>query len=193
MKIPVRIFLAATAVFFPLAGHAQTPPASPSIQQRLQALLSPPPGVWTETQLATMARIRDAAMQDSYPLTELRHLTDNIGPRLAGSPQAQKAVEYVADEMRALGAEVTLEKTVVPHWIRGEETAQLVSWPGQAPGTRQKIVLTALGESVATSPSGLEAPVIVVNSSTSTSDWRLRAREAMPMSKGWSIVELARW
>lgn len=126
--------------------------------------MTPPPGVWTEAQLATMARIRDAAMQDPYALAELRHLTDNIGPRLAGSPQAQKAVEYVADEMRALGAQVTLEKATVPHWIRGEETAQLTSWPGQAPGTRQKIVLTALGGSVATPSSGLEAPVVVVNS-----------------------------
>ncbi len=164
MKIPMRVLLAASAALCSLASFAQTPSAPPTIQQRLQALLSPPPGVWSDAQLATMAHIRDAAMQDSYPVTELRHLTDNIGPRLAGSPQAQKAVEYVADEMRALGAEVTLEKTMVPHWVRGEETGQLISWPGQTPDTKQKIVLTALGGSVATPPSGLEAPVVVVNS-----------------------------
>ncbi len=66
-----------------------------------------------------MERLRDAAVADPYALNELRHLTDNIGPRLSGSPQAQQAVEYVAAEMRALGAEVTLEKAKVPHWVRG--------------------------------------------------------------------------
>ena len=92
-----------------------------------------------------MERLRDAAIKDPYALNELRHLTDNIGPRLSGSPQAGQAVEYVAAEMRALGAEVTLEKAKVPHWVRGQETAEVVAWPGQAPGTTQKVVLTASG------------------------------------------------
>ncbi|MGC1298518.1 MAG: M20/M25/M40 family metallo-hydrolase [Alloacidobacterium sp.] len=121
-------------------------------------------GAWTEDQIATMAKLRDAAMQDSYALNELRHLTDNIGPRLSGSPQAQKAVDYVAGEMRALGADVELEKTSVPHWVRGAETGELVAWPGMAEGTKQKIVLTALGGSVATNADGLLADVVVVDS-----------------------------
>src|SRR3974377_2088857 len=108
-----------------------------------------------------MENLRDAAMKSDFASDELRHLTDNIGPRLAGSPQAQQAVEWVAGEMRALGAEVTLEKTMVPHWVRGAETGELVSWPGQAPGTTQKVVLTALGGSVATPAEGLTAEVIV--------------------------------
>lgn len=126
--------------------------------------MNPSTGAWTADQIATMAKLRDAAMQAPYALTELRHLTDNIGPRLSGSPQAQKAVEYVADEMRALGADVHLEKTSVIHWVRGTETGELVSWPGMAEGTTQKIVLTALGPSVATSPDGLVADVVVADS-----------------------------
>lgn len=121
-------------------------------------------GAWTADQIATMARLRDAALQDSYALAELRHLTDNIGPRLSGSPQAQQAVEYVAAEMRVLGAEVQLEKTLVPHWVRGAETGELLNWAGQTPGTTQKIVLTALGGSGATPTEGLQAEVLVVNS-----------------------------
>jgi hypothetical protein len=121
-------------------------------------------GAWTPEQIATMARLRDAALQDSYALTELRHLTDNIGPRLSGSLQAQQAVEYIAAEMRALGAEVQLEKTTVPHWVRGIETGELVAWPGQTPGTVQKIVLTALGGGGGTPAEGLQAEVLVINS-----------------------------
>ena len=121
-------------------------------------------GTWTADQIATMARLRDAAMKDSFALDQLRHLTDNIGPRLSGSPQAQHAVEYVAATMRALGADVQLEKTMVPHWVRGVETGELLTWLDQTPGTTQKIVLTALGGSGATRPDGLQAEVIVANS-----------------------------
>jgi carboxypeptidase Q len=146
-----------------LAQTPQAPPAAPTVQDRLARLMSPGTGAWTTDQLATMTRVRDAALTDPYALTELRHLTDNIGPRLAGSPQAQAAVDYVAAEMRSLGADVQLEKTTVPHWVRGLETAALTAWPGQATGTTQKIVLTALGGSVATPADGLTAEVVVVN------------------------------
>ncbi|HVW76920.1 MAG TPA: M20/M25/M40 family metallo-hydrolase [Alloacidobacterium sp.] len=135
-----------------------------SIQDRLKQLMNTSTGAWTPDQIATMEKLRDAAMQDQYALKELRHLTDNIGPRLSGSPQAQKAVDYVADEMRALGADVQLEKTSVTHWVRGAETAELVIWPGMTDGTTQKIVLTALGGSAATDANGLSADVVVVNS-----------------------------
>jgi carboxypeptidase Q len=104
-------------------------------------------GAWTADQIVTMGRLRDTALQDSYALAELRHLTDNIGPRLSGSPQAQQAVEYVAAETRASGAQVQLEKTIVPHWVRGVETGEVLGWPGQTAGTTQKIVPTALGGS----------------------------------------------
>ena len=144
--------------------QGQAGAAQPSYRERLMRLTNSSTGAWTNEQIATMARLRDAALDDPYALTDLRHLTDNIGPRLSGSPQAQYAVEYVAAEMRALGAEVQLEKTMVPHWVRGGETAALIAWPGQPPATTQKIVLTALGGSGATSPEGLEAQVIVVKS-----------------------------
>jgi carboxypeptidase Q len=126
--------------------------------------LDPGYGAWTAEQIAAMDRIRDAALSDDYALTELRHLTDNIGPRLSGSPQAAQAVDYVAGEMRALGATVTLEKTMVPHWVRGDETGALVEWKGMTPKTIQKIVLTALGGSVATPAAGITAQVVVVPS-----------------------------
>jgi len=147
-----------------LSVAAQNAPANPpSILDRLNARMSGGKSAWTPEQVATMQRLRDAAMHDPYALTELRHLTDNIGPRLSGSPQAQQAVEWVAGEMRALGAEVTLEKAMVPHWVRGAETAEMVSWPGQAPGTMQKVVLTALGGSAATPADGITADVVVVD------------------------------
>jgi hypothetical protein len=81
---------------------------------------------------------------------------------LSGSAQAAKAVEYVASELKSIGCNVQLERAMVPHWVRGEETAALTQFSGQAPGTTQKIVLCALGASVATPPNGIEAEVIVL-------------------------------
>ena len=62
---------------------AQTPPPAPpapTIQERIEKLMDSTSGAWTPEQLATMAKLRDVAMQDTYALKELRHLTDNIGP-----------------------------------------------------------------------------------------------------------------
>jgi hypothetical protein len=109
-----------------------------------------------------MQRLRDAALAGDFAYTRLAHLTNNIGPRLSGSPQAEHSVQYVAEEMRKLGADVTVHKVMVPRWVRGVETAELVEFAGMARGTSQKIVLTALGGSVATPAEGITADVVVV-------------------------------
>ena len=85
-----------------------------------------------------LSELRDAALSDDYAYRQVAHLTDNIGPRGIGSAQAAAAVQYVAEEMRKLGLDVRLEEVKVPHWLRGVETAELVEYPGQAPGTSQK-------------------------------------------------------
>jgi len=113
--------------------------------------------------LAELDKIKSAALTDDYAYRQVAHLTENIGPRPSGSPQAQAAVDYVAAEMRQLGLDVQLEEVKVPHWVRGAETAELVEYPGQVAGTTQKIVLTALGGSTSTPTEGLAADVVVVN------------------------------
>jgi hypothetical protein len=143
---------AITAVLFAaplLRAHAQEQAPSPA---------SLPPQL-----ISNLEKLRDAALSSDYAWKQLAHLTENIGPRLTGSAQAMEAANYVASEMRALGLDVKLEKTMVPHWVRGEERAELTVYPGQAPRTTQKIVLTALGNSSATPPDGLNAEVVVAN------------------------------
>ena len=114
--------------------------------------------------IAEMKQLHSAALTSDYAYAQVAHLCNNIGPRLSGSPQAQHAVQYVAAEMRRLGLDVKLEKVMVPHWVRGVETAELVKFPGQAPETTQKIVLTALGGSTATPAEGVTAEVVVIDS-----------------------------
>jgi hypothetical protein len=131
--------------------------------QQTQATQEQQPEIFSPQLLMELKRIQGAALASDYALKQVSYLSNNIGPRLSGSAQAGAAVEYVAGEMRRLGCEVTLEKVMVPHWVRGEETASLVGWPGQSSGTTQKVVLTALGGSVATPPEGLTADVVVVS------------------------------
>src|SRR5436190_2873595 len=134
-------------------------PAQPPV-----AMSSPSatPAVFSLQTLSELKQLQHAALDSDYAYRQVAHLANNIGPRLSGSSQAEKAVEYVAGELNALGCEVQLEKVMVPHWVRGEETAALVQFPGQAPNTTQKVVLCALGGSVATSAEGIDADVIVV-------------------------------
>src|SRR6266699_3439019 len=120
------------------------------------------PNVFSPQTLSDLKRIQQAALNSDYAYRQVAHLADNIGPRLSGSAQAAKAVEYVASELKAIGCEVQLEKLMVPHWVRGEETAELVQFPGQANNTTQKIVLCALGASVATPERGITSEVIAV-------------------------------
>jgi carboxypeptidase Q len=144
----IRSALAQNIVSEPSA----TPSASPS----------PTPIVFSERTLADLKQLQQAALSSDYAFREVAHLSNNIGPRLTGSAQASKAVEYVAAEMKAIGCQVQLEKVIVPHWVRGEETAALMQFPGQAEGTTQKIVLTALGASIATPVEGITADVVCV-------------------------------
>src|SRR5438874_12110686 len=120
------------------------------------------PIVFSPQTLADLKRLQQAALSSDYAYRQVAHLANNIGPRLTGSAQAAKAVEYVASELKAIGCEVQLEKVTVPHWVRGEETAALIEFPGQAQNTTQKIVLCALGDSVAAPPEGIEADVIAL-------------------------------
>jgi hypothetical protein len=123
-----------------------------------------PAPAWSPETLDQLRQLQRTALDDDYAYQRLAHLTDNIGPRPSGSPQAAAAVAYVADEMRKLGLEVTLEKVTVPRWVRGEEHAELVAYPGQVRGTTQNIIVTALGgHGVATPPEGVTAEIVVAN------------------------------
>jgi hypothetical protein len=106
--------------------------------------------------------LRDAALTSDYAYQQVAYLTENIGARPTGSPQADAASRYVMDTLRRAGLDARLEEVMVPHWVRGAETADLTAWPGHTPGTVQKVVVTALGGSTATPPDGLTTEVVVV-------------------------------
>src|SRR5712692_384358 len=97
-------------------------------------------------------------LQTSQAYDTLAHLTDEIGPRLTGSNGAAAAVAWTTERFRAWGIPVVNEPVMVPHWVRGREEASLPSHMDQ------RIVLTAIGGSVATAPGGLTADIVEIMS-----------------------------
>ncbi|MHB0754354.1 M20/M25/M40 family metallo-hydrolase [Polaribacter sp. M15] len=105
--------------------------------------------------------IFNSALTDGKSYEWLRDLTQNIGGRLSGSPEAQKAVEWGEQLMKDVGLDsVWLQPVMVPHWIRGKkETASYT-----INGTTKNVAICALGFSIATPNEGILAEVIEVKS-----------------------------
>jgi carboxypeptidase Q len=113
----------------------------------------------TERQRADANRLIDAALVDSSGYGRLATLTDRFGYRLSGSEPLEQAITWILGEMQRDGlANVRGEPVMVPHWVRGQESASLVS-PRALP-----LHMLGLGMSVATPPAGITAPVLVVGS-----------------------------
>jgi carboxypeptidase Q len=113
---------------------------------------------------AALGRIREAGLRDDWAFARLTDLCDKIGARMSGSPQADAAVEQIATALRAAGLTVSLQPVKVPHWVRGEEQAEIIEYPGRPAGVIQRLHLTTLGGSVATPPQGISGQVLVVHS-----------------------------
>lgn len=100
-------------------------------------------------------RLREQALAGTRAADWARGLSDEVGPRLAGSPGDRAAVAWALGVLKAQGfANVRAEKVRVPVWQRGIETGEVTApYP-------QKLALTALGGSVSTPEGGLEAEII---------------------------------
>ncbi|OXA87633.1 M20/M25/M40 family metallo-hydrolase [Flavobacterium hercynium] len=99
------------------------------------------------------------ALTESKCYTWLEYLSNDIGPRLSGSANAETAVQYTKSQLERLGLDkVYLQEVMVPHWVRGEkETAYILNNK-----TKSVVPICALGGSVATAKTGLTAEVIEV-------------------------------
>jgi carboxypeptidase Q len=115
-------------------------------------------------------RILEAALSSHAAWERTALWTDTFGPRLSGSDALERAIDWALDALVKDGfANVRGEPVMVPHWVRGEESAVL-----QAP-RRMPLTMLGLGGSVGTPPEGITAPVLVV---TSFDDLKARAGEA---------------
>ena len=104
-------------------------------------------------------RIIDAALKDSTAWNRLAEMTEKFGNRLSGTPALEQTIDWVIAKMKEDGLQnVRSEPVMVPVWVRGAESAQLVS------PRAQNLPMLGLGGSIATPPGGITADVMVVGS-----------------------------
>ena len=104
-------------------------------------------------------RIIDAALADSTAWNRVAEMTETYGNRFSGTPALEKAIDWVIAKMKEDGLQnVRGEPVMVPRWVRGAESAQLIL------PREQNLPMLGLGGSIATPPGGITADVIVVGS-----------------------------
>jgi len=117
----------------------------------------PSPTVKIDAYRASAGRIIGAALTNNKAYARLGYLTDRIGHRLSGSTNLERAIAWAVAEMKTDGLDnVRTEKVMVPHWVRGEESLEML-----AP-VSTKLSMLGLGNSVATPADGITADAVVV-------------------------------
>ena len=103
--------------------------------------------------------IINRSMADSQGYDRLGEMLDTFGPRLSGSTNLEKTLEWIKDEMARDGLEnVHGEDVMVPKWVRGKESATMTSpW-------EKELDILGLGGSVGTGTKGVKGEVLVVSS-----------------------------
>ncbi|HKO96730.1 MAG TPA: M28 family metallopeptidase [Pyrinomonadaceae bacterium] len=139
--------------------QAQQPSPSPSPRPTPSPtpVPLPPPTVTIDDYREAAGRIIGAAVTSDRAYKRLAHLTDHIGHRLSGSKGLERAIEWALAEMKQDGLYgVRAERVMVPHWVRGNESLELLT-PVNA-----KLSMLGLGNSIGTPSEGITAEAIVV-------------------------------
>src|SRR6478735_4228660 len=153
MRAARWLLVAAVVVLAPaVRSHAQSSPG------------------WLNVYREDVARLMHAATSSDFAWRRLAEFTDLHGARLSGSDNLARAIAWSAEKMKADGLEnVHTEPVMVPHWIRGRESAEIIDPP------IHDVAMLGLGGTVATPPEGVEAEVLPVNS---FEDLQARAADA---------------
>lgn len=133
------------------------------------------PFFWCVPVLATandslvIRRMFDSALVQGQSWPMLTMLCKDVGHRLSGSPQSMEAVRMMRHQMLQLGFDsVWLQPVQVPVWKRGAPEQAWFNVNRRIGNIQQqnrnRVRLLALGGSIATPSSGLEAAVVEVGS-----------------------------
>jgi len=129
--------------------------AAPAFAQTSITTLAPP--VVADPRVAAL---RDDALQnDHYAWDIVEGLTTEVGQRLAATEAEARARDWAVRRLKAMGfANVHVEPFTMPVWIRGAESAEIVSpFP-------QKLVVAALGYSGSTGSQGITGEIVYFDS-----------------------------
>ncbi|MCA1635761.1 MAG: M28 family metallopeptidase [Acidobacteria bacterium] len=157
-----NVILALVLVIVPVVAQRSPAPQTVSpapTQTPTPTPTPPPPRVKADAYREAAGRIIGAALTDDTAYRRLAYLTDRIGNRLSGSESLERAVEWAVAEMKRDRLDrVRAEKVLVPHWVRGEESLEMLE------PAALRMPMLGLGNSVGTPPEGVTAEAVVVRS-----------------------------
>ena len=106
-----------------------------------------------------LVKIAGEGLMDSHAFEYLTELSDEVGGRVTGTPQAQKAIEWGVAKMNAIGLKnVRAEKWLLwKGWTRGITQAELI-----AP-LHHTLTIDAMGWTGSTPAGGAEGDVVTAN------------------------------
>jgi carboxypeptidase Q len=142
------------------AAGAQISAPAPDPLARMRQLAAENTQACSEDEISACAqaapKIIANAMGASPMAENLRHLTDEIGGRLTGSPQIAKAAEWAVQAFRDAGIDdVHTEKFMIPHtWSEGATRVEIVS------GAAFPVHAVSVAWSPATPPNGIQAELV---------------------------------
>ncbi len=145
-----RIIVRVVAAVIVCGGVGQLVPLRTAAEQ-------PAAPAWLAAHRETATKLMAEAQANDFAWRRLAELTDTYGARISGSANLTRAIAWAQTTMKADGlANVRAEKVMVPVWVRGQESAVIISPP------EHPIAMLGLGGSVATPAEGVEADVLVV-------------------------------
>lgn len=114
---------------------------------------------WLNAYRGPADRLIEESLSSSFAWNRLAELTDTIGNRLSGTPELDRAIQWAVAAMQRDGLEnVHTEPVMIPKWVRGSESAEILQ------PSKHRIAMLGLGGSVATPLAGIEAEALVVRS-----------------------------
>lgn len=117
--------------------------------------------VFSQSDVERLKSIYNTSLSNGKSYEWLDYLSNQIGARLSGSFNAEKAIEYTNEELEKLGLDkVWLQPVMVPKWVRGLPEFAFIE---TVPGKTTPLNICALGGSVSTPYGGLKANVVEVN------------------------------
>jgi hypothetical protein len=109
----------------------------------------------------TIKQIFNSALTQGQCYEWLDELSNDIGGRLSGSPEAERAVAWGEHLLNGLGFDkVWLQPVMVPHWVRGEKEVAYFT----VGNVKFDVPICALGGSVPTPEEGISGEVVEVHS-----------------------------
>ncbi len=142
LKLALFASVTSLALVLPSIALAQTAAPKPPTPSEVKAAKA-------------VAAARDAALADDTVAWDIvEGLTTEVGQRMAGTEAEARARSWAKIKLESLGFKsVRIEPYAMQTWVRGAESAEIVSpFP-------QKMAITALGRSGATPPDGVTAPI----------------------------------